>query len=141
MKTVASIAFLVLVAPIFAVPFEQLEARKYSDEDTSTSTLFRTKTSFFPLPTTQVPYIRPFESLIPSELTTAPSATKTHGAPHHTSASENDEHKYTRSGYPFQSGSGAAHHTHHTRSSFTVHPTGKPWAWDQNLFMDSQCRY
>ena len=135
MKTVASIAFLALVAPIFAVPFEQLEARKYYDDNTSTSTVFHTKTSLFAIPTTQVPYIRPTGSLSPSDFTIVPSATTTHPyrAPHHTSASEGDndddddgEHKHTRSGYPYHSGSGVAHHTHHTRPSFTVHPTGKP---------------
>lgn len=126
MKTVASIAFLALVAPIFAVPFEQLEARKYYDDNTSTSTVFHTKTSLFAIQTTQVPHTRPFESLIPSEFTIVPSATTTHRAPHHTSASEDDEHTHTRSGYPFHSGSGVAHHTHHTGPSFTVHPTGKP---------------
>lgn len=136
MKTFASIAFLALVAPIFAVPFEQLEAREYYDDDnTSTSTVHHTKTSYFAIPTTEVPYIRATESLSPSDFTIVPSATTTHPyrAPHHTSASGDDnddddeEHKHTKSGYPYHSGSGVAHHTHHhTKPSFTVHPTGKP---------------
>lgn len=134
MKTFASVAFLALVAPIFAVPFEQLEARKYYDDNTSSASVFPTEIA---APTTQVPYIRPFESLIPSQLTIVPSATS-HRGPHHTGATEDGERRHTRSGHPFPSGtgfpheSGFAHHTHHTHthtqteSYFKLHPTGTP---------------
>lgn len=126
MQTFASIAFLALVAPIFAVPFEQLEARKYYDDQTSSSSLFA-------VPTTHVPYAHPLESFIPSQLTIGPSATS-HGFPHHTGATEDGERKHTRSGHPFPSGTGFAYHTHHThtqththtKSSFKLHPTGTP---------------
>lgn len=124
MQTFASIALLALVAPIFAVPFEQLEARDYYDDNTSSSV------SVFAIPTTDVPHIRPVESLFPSQLTIAPSPTSD-GAPEHTGAHEEGEHRHSRSGHPFPSGTGFAHHTHHTHThthtgTFKLHPTGKP---------------
>lgn len=122
MHTFASIALLALVAPIFAVPFEQLEAR--DDPGSSVS-------SPFAAPTTEVPNIGPLESLFSSQLTIAPTATHHHRRPLHTGGTEEGEHRHTRSHHPFPSGTGFPHHTHHTHThthtgTFKLHPTGRP---------------
>lgn len=127
MQTFASIALLALVAPIFAVPFEQLEARDYYDDNTPSSVVVfavpTTAVSVFAIPTTA-------DTLFPSQFRIAPSPTSD-GAPEHTGAHEEGEDGHSRFGHPFPSGTGVPHHTHHTHThthtgTFKLHPTGKP---------------